>query len=91
MGEVTCTPEVCAAIQQNLDRLERWTTGNRTRFNKSKCRVLHLGRNNHKYRYRPAGEELCGKRSGDPRLQQIGHEPAVCPGGQEGQWDPGLH
>ena len=20
-----------------------------------------------------------------------GHEPAVCPGCQEGQWDPGVH
>ena len=46
------TLEGCAAIQQNLDRLESWTKRNLMRFNKSKCRVLHLGRNNHMHQYR---------------------------------------
>lgn len=23
--------------------------------------------------------------------QQVSHEPAVCPSGQEGQWYPGVH
>ena len=23
--------------------------------------------------------------------QQVDHEPAACPGCQEGQWDPGVH
>lgn len=49
---VANTPEGCAAIQQDLDRLERWAARNQIRFNKSKYRVLHLGRNNHKYQYR---------------------------------------
>jgi len=38
----------------------------------------------------PAAEQLCGERPGCPG-GQVGHEPAVCPGCQEGQWDPGMH
>ncbi|KAJ7409836.1 rna-directed dna polymerase from mobile element jockey-like [Willisornis vidua] len=56
---VAGTPEGCAAIQQNLDRLENWVERNLIRFNKHKCRVLHLGRNNPKYQYR-LGADLLG-------------------------------
>ena len=45
------TPERQDGIQGNLDRLEQWAQVNLMRFNKSKFKVLHLGRGNLHYQY----------------------------------------
>ena len=37
------TPEGGDAIQMDLNRLKQWAQVNLMRFNKSKCKILHLG------------------------------------------------
>ena len=48
------------SIQGDLDRLERWTNANLMKFNKAKCKVLHMGQGNPKHRYSLCREWLEG-------------------------------
>ncbi|PKU44190.1 reverse hypothetical protein [Limosa lapponica baueri] len=52
LGGLADTPEDCAAIQHDLNRLESWAEKNLMKFNKGKCRVLHLGRKNARHQHR---------------------------------------
>jgi len=94
LGGVVDTPEGCAAIQRDLDR--RWEERNLMKVNKGKCRVLHLGQEQPHAPVQAWGgatgeQQPCGEGPGCPGGRQVDHEPAVCPGCQESQWNPGVH
>jgi len=58
LRRVADASEGCVAIQPDLDRLESWAEKNLMRFNKSKCRVLSLGRNYLMHQYRLGADML---------------------------------
>ncbi|CAM4677035.1 unnamed protein product [Caretta caretta] len=67
LGGVVDTLEGRDRIQKDLDKLEDWAKRNLMRFNKDKCRVLHLGRKNPMHSYR-LGTEWLGTSSAEKGL-----------------------
>ena len=43
-------------IWRDFDRPNRWACANLMKFNKAKCKVLHMGQGNPKHKYRLGGE-----------------------------------
>ncbi|TRZ18911.1 hypothetical protein HGM15179_008205 [Zosterops borbonicus] len=82
------------ALQKDLDRLDRWAESSNMKFNENKCQVPHFGHNNPMQCYRLGRVWLDSaqeERDLGVLVTAAEHEPAVCPGGQEGQGHPGLY
>uniref|UniRef100_K7EW77 Reverse transcriptase domain-containing protein n=1 Tax=Pelodiscus sinensis TaxID=13735 RepID=K7EW77_PELSI len=70
LGGVATNLEDRVIIQNDLDKLEKWSEVSRMKFNKDKCKVLHLGRNNQFHTYR-MGSDCLGKSTAERDLGVI--------------------
>ncbi|GAB0180750.1 mitochondrial enolase superfamily member 1 [Grus japonensis] len=58
LGGVADMPEGRAAIQRDLDSLDKWTDRNLMKFNKGKCKILYLESKNPRRQYMLGATDL---------------------------------
>lgn len=65
LGGIAYSTEGHVSIQRDTDRLVKWAKRNLMQFNKEKCKVLHLGKNNarHQNILRPPSWRTAEKRT----------------------------
>lgn len=92
LGGASHTPESCAALQKDFDRLEGYAEKNCLKFSKGKCRVLHLEKNNPKCTSIGWGS-TCWKTALWRRMLVLWWTTGCSwpREGQEGQRYPGMH
>ncbi|PKU30376.1 rna-directed dna polymerase from mobile element jockey-like [Limosa lapponica baueri] len=86
LSGVVDTPEGWNAIQRDLDILEKWAHVYLMRFNKAKCRVLHLVQDNSQYQYRLGDEGIESSPVEKDLGQQLGTTQLLT---HSPQWDEG--
>ncbi|GAB0209268.1 mitochondrial enolase superfamily member 1 [Grus japonensis] len=92
-GEVD-TSEGRATLQEDLDRLEEWANKNLMKFNKDKCKVLHLGKHNPRVQHRLGStwlESSSVERDLGVLVDNKLNERTMCCSGKASQQDAGLH
>ena len=57
-GGVVRNVEEQARLQASLDNLYKWSVDWQLLFNTTKCKLMHLGPGNHRFKYRMGGLEL---------------------------------
>ncbi|GAB0207649.1 mitochondrial enolase superfamily member 1 [Grus japonensis] len=77
-------PEGHAAIQRDLDKLEKWADRNLMKFNKGKRKVLQLEGNNPMHQYILQAAQLESGLAEEDLGVLVDHEPAMCPCGKGG-------
>jgi len=78
------TPEGHAAIQRDINSLEKRTDRNLMKFNKEKAKVLHNSMHQYRLGATQVESNFSEKDLGGPGGHQLEHEPAVCPSSKEG-------
>lgn len=58
LGQTIKSPEDRAKLQEALDGVDNWARQWGMEFNHSKCKVMHLGRNNPQHEYQMGGQKL---------------------------------